>query len=74
MPAVTMPPPCADIRSPFIYPIVVDDDDTELITAKSVVTLSVVLTRTSLQDTYGLLGAPRREVTPPDHELQVCVP
>ena len=31
----------------------VDDDDMELITAKSVVTLSVVLTRTSLQDTYG---------------------
>lgn len=46
-----------------LTPIVMDDDQMEVITAKSVVTLSVSLRRTSLQAAYGVLYS---ETTPPD--------
>lgn len=53
------------------YVAVMDDEDTERITAKSVVTLSVKLIRNSLQDMYNILGVKDDTPTSSKPEQQV---
>ena len=53
---------------------VVDDDNTELITAKSLVTLSVRLERQSLQEAGVLLLDSSQDTLPSDHQVSQHAP